>query len=607
MEKNIQINWDKFYRKNPIKEFDLNQTMYTLVKTECIGKENYYATDFMGNKKTYKEIFLNADLLAEAFTREQIREKDTIGILTVGIPIVQELLLASSKIGATSAWIDLRKKEREIINDLNKMNCRIIVAFEDERIISNIKRVIDETDVSKVVIVSPGDYLSPVERTLLNLKNKKEGKTVKINDDKRFIRLKDFLKQDKIAQNMGYKLSPAKFEKERPSIIVGSSGSTGTPKQIIHTEYNFNSAIQKMAYTDLPFYQGNTMHISIPPFIIYGLGNSIYGSLAFTMKAKMNPFVEENTIYSDLGEFDIALGAPLHYRYIYNQILDLQKRIEQLSKEEKLNKNTKKELSKCIRELTIAQEGIRRVKAFVSGGDKIGAEELLEMERLFERPIVNGYGNNESLGAAIVSPMYANKPGSIGIPMKGVEIKIVEEETGKKLRKGNIGELYIKTDSAFIEYLGNKEETNRIKIRDEEGEWIKSGDLAYIDEDGYIIHKGRNQRLINKEAFKISPVTIEEVIAKLPFVKECVVVGVKDEKSGQLPIAFIVLNDTLLEFEEAKEKIEKICREFLPDYEIPSYYHQLEQIPYTPNEKQDFRQLEKIGEEIVNQKKYIKK
>ena len=101
--------------------------------------------------------------------------------------------------------------------------------------------------------------------------------------------------------------------------------------------------------------------------------------------------------------------------------------------------------------------------------------------------------------------------------------------------------------------------------------------------------------------------TIEEVIAKLPFVKECVVVGVKDEKSGQLPMAFIVLNDTLLEFEEAKEKIEKICREFLPDYEIPSYYHQLEQIPYTPNEKQDFRQLEKIGEEIVNQKKYIKK
>lgn len=607
MEKNIQINWEKFYRKKPIKIFDLNQTMYTLVKNECKDKENYYATDFMGNKKTYKEMFLNADLLAEAFTREQIREADAIGILTVGIPVVQEILLASSKIGATSIWIDLRKKERDIINDLNNTNCRIIVAFEDEKIINNIKRVIDETNVEKVIVVSAKDYLSPLERILLSLKEKREGKREKKPDDKRFISLQDFIKPDKIAKKMEYNLIPVKFEKERPSIIVGSSGSTGTPKQIIHTEYNFNSAVQKMAYTDLPFYQGNTMHISVPPFIIYGLGNSIYGSLAFTMKAKMNPFVKEDTIYSDLGEFDIALGTPLHYRYIYSQIQDLEKRIEQLSKEEKLNKSSKKELSQCIRELIIAKDGIKRVKAFVSGGDKIGSEELLEMERLFERPIVNGYGNNESLGAAIVSPMYANKPGSIGIPMKGVEIKIVDETTKESLKQGNIGELYIKTDSAFLEYLGNKEETDRIKRRDEEGEWIKSGDLAYIDEDGYIIHKGRNERLINKEAFKISPVTIEEVISKLPFVKECVVVGVKDEKSGQLPMAFIVLNDEFLEFENAKESIEKTCREFLPDYEIPSYYHQLEQIPYTPNEKQDFRLLEKMGEEIVKQKKFIKK
>ena len=60
-------------------------------------------------------------------------------------------------------------------------------------------------------------------------------------------------------------IKPASFEKDRPSLIVQSSGSTGKPKQILHTEYNFNSAVQKMAYADLPFYKGNTMHISIPP------------------------------------------------------------------------------------------------------------------------------------------------------------------------------------------------------------------------------------------------------------------------------------------------------------------------------------------------------
>ena len=80
-----------------------------------------------------------------------------------------------------------------------------------------------------------------------------------------------------------------------------------------------------MAYTDLPFYKGNTMHISIPPFIIYGLGNSIYASMAFTMKAEMSPFVDENTVYNDLGKFDISLAAPLHYRYMYKQLIELNK------------------------------------------------------------------------------------------------------------------------------------------------------------------------------------------------------------------------------------------------------------------------------------------
>jgi len=584
-------------------QFDLNQTMYSLVTGESKDDLDLKATGFMGNDMSYNDLIISADKLAQAFYNIGIKDGDSVAILTISMPIVQQSLLSLSKIGATMSWIDLRSKPKDVVRYINSSNCKTIIVFED--MLPLIESIIDETDVRKVVVSSPKDYLSPIVKVLATLKDKKDGKKIVLPDDSRFVRFNDFIKN----VDTNNLITPASFEKDRPSLIVQSSGSTGKPKQIVHTEYNFNSAVQKMAYTDLPFYKGNTMHISIPPFIIYGLGNSIYASMAFTMKAEMSPFVDENTVYNDLGKFDISLAAPLHYRYMYKQLIELNKSITELEKDNSLE--AKKELKRKMKELKRVLTGIDRAKVFVSGGDKVGADELIEMQQTFNKVIVNGYGNNECLGATIVSPMYANKPGSIGVPMEGIEVKVVNPETEEILPQGEIGELYISSDNLFVEYLNNPDETNKIKVIDElEKQWVKSGDLCYIDKDGYIIPRGRNRRLIRKEAFKISPDTIEEVISSIPFVQDCVVVGVDDEKSLSVPMAFIVLKDETLSFDEVKDQIKEKCVEELPDYEVPTYFEQIDKIPYTPNDKQDFRTLENIGNEIVkNQKskKLVKK
>lgn len=588
--------WERYHRIKPIKEFDLNQTMYSLIKNECKDDSNLYATGFMGNNMTYGELMISADELANSFYAAGVREGDAVAICTISMPIVQQCLLSLSKIGATMAWIDLRIKEKDLIKYINTSNCKTMVVFED--MLPLITKIIKETDLNKVIVSSPKDYLSPFIKLLSKLKDKNEGKKIIIPSDKRFVRFSEFIKSGKNTLDV----ISAGFEKERPSLIVQSSGSTGKPKQIVHTEYNFNSAVQKMAYTDLPFYKGNTMHISIPPFIIYGLGNSIYGSLAFTMKAEMNPFVSENTVYDDLGKFDISLAAPLHYRYMYNKLNELFRDIEMLEKDNSCE--AKRELKHKLKELQRVLNGIERVDAFVSGGDKIGADELIRMQQLFNTVIANGYGNNEVLGAAIVSPIFANKPGSIGIPMHGVDVKVVDPETDISLPPFEMGELYISGDSIFVEYLNNPMETSKIKVTDMEGrEWVKTGDLCYIDKDGYVFPMGRNRRLIKKEAFKISPDTIEDVISSIPYVEECVVVGVDDEKSVSVPMAFIVLRDKNLRLNDVLEEIKQKCLEELPDYEIPSYFEEIDKIPYTSNEKRDFMALERMGNEIVKNKK----
>lgn len=582
----------KYYRKEPIKEFNLNQTMYSLVVNESKDYLNYNATEFMGNDMSYKELINSSNKLAQALFNVGIKSGDNVAILTISMPIVQQSLLALSKLGVTMSWIDLRTKEKDLIKYINSCNCKAIIVFED--VLPIVKSIINETNVEKVIVSSPKDYLSPIMKVLASLKDKKDGKKVILPNDSKYIRLNDFIKN----VDMNNLVSPIIFEKDRPSLIVQSSGSTGKPKQIVHTEFNFNSAVQKMAYTDLPFYRGNIMHISIPPFIIYGLGNSIYASMAFTMKACMNPFVEENTVYNDLGKFDISLAAPLHYRYIYKCLTKLNDEINILEKDNSLE--FRKELKRKMKELKRILDGIDRAKVFVSGGDKIGADELIEMEHLFNKIIVNGYGNNECLGATIVSPMYANKPGSIGVPMKGIEVKVVNPNTEEVLPQGEVGELYISSNNLFVRYLNNEEETNRIKVMDDQNkEWVKTGDLCYVDNDGYIIPKGRNRRLIKKEAFKISPDTIEEVINSLPYIQECVVVGVDDLKSLSVPMAFVVLKDNTMDFEDVKDEIITKCINDLPDYEVPSYFYQIDMIPYTPNDKQDFRKLESMGNELV--------
>lgn len=261
------------YRSEPIRKVDLNQTLYNTVVNLNKDNMDFKAVSFLGTEITYKQLIKNVDCLANAYSKMGVRKGDTVAICTINMPIVQENLLALSKLGATSKWIDLRIKPKDLIQNLNESNCKFLVVFDG--VVSMIEEIIDQTDIKEVLVASPKDYLNPIIRILANLKDKKEGNIVKMPKDKRFVKYKTFMKRGK----SGKQVEAAQFEKDRPSIIVQSSGSTGKAKSIIHTEYNFNSSMAKEAYTDLPLLAGFSMHIAIPPFIIYGLNNSIYASL----------------------------------------------------------------------------------------------------------------------------------------------------------------------------------------------------------------------------------------------------------------------------------------------------------------------------------------
>lgn len=583
-----------YYREEPIREINPNETLYRSVKKLNENNLDYTAVGFLGNNKTFRKVFSDVDRLADAYFKMGVKEGSAVGILSINMPLVQDNLLACSKLGATSVWLDLRTKEKDLIRKINETNCQVLVIFDETTPL--VEKILSETDVQKVLVASPKDYLNPFIKVLANIKDKKEGKQIILPEDKKFIKYQDFMKSGDLHNS----IEPVKFEKDRISIIAQSSGSTGVSKSIAHTEYNFNSSMVKESYSDLPLRSGGTLYNAIPPFVIYGLCNAVYDALIFGLNCEMTPYVSDDSLYNDLGKFDIALATcvPLHYRYIYNQMKKLMQNIEELEKEN--TSYSKKELSKCLKELNRIYKALKRVEVFVTGGDSVSASEILNWQHLFGVKIINGYGNNEVTGAAVVSPVFASKPNSVGIPMKGTKVAAFNE-LKEELPAYQEGEICILSDNTFVKYINNEEETKNVKQLHNDGNlWVHTGDLGYVDEDTFVYPTGRKNRLIKRAAFKIAPTTIEKVLITIPYIKDCVVVGVPDEEEKEVPMAYVELKDDCkTQFELLKDAIMAALALELPDYELPKYIINKDKIPYN-NGKQAFKILEEEGATYVS-------
>lgn len=571
----IDMPHQKYFRERPLRNFDVNQKIYSLILDANKSNLDYKAIGYMGKNITYKELFNDVKKYISAFDSLGVKKGDVVPILTTNTPEVAKILLALNYIGAISKWVDLRSSENGLIHYFNEHNCKVCICFD--KIIKNVEDIISKTNLETVIVNKPVDSLDKIKNIGYDIMMNLREKTSVIPKDKRFITFKEF---ENLGKNLNNEFKLASYDKEEPSLIVQSSGTTGVSKSIIHTDYSVNNSFKEWSYTDFPLYPGNSLLVTVPPFVAYGLVGSYFLALSLGMRAELCPKIDETTVYDNLGKFDISYAAPLHYRYLRDKI------------------KSKPDAEKI--------KDLLSVKAFVTGGDKITESEIKEIYDLLESygcytPILNGYGNNEGLGAECVNPYIHNKLGSIGVPLPFNKFTAVDLNTGKELKYGEVGEICVQTETKFVEYTNNEQATKETKKLHEDGkEWIHTGDLGYLDEDGYIHLKGRLRRVIIKAAFKISPDTIEKVICYHPAVKDCVTVGVNDEKDVSVPMAFITLKDEyIMNQQQILEEIKAVCYKGLKDYEIPSYYEIIDTIPYTDNNKQDFRKLETIGNEIV--------
>ena len=569
--------WIKYYRSAPSKDIDKYQRIYNMIFDS--NNPNAEAMGFLDGECTwtFKKLKEHTDKCMDAFKKNGIKVGDTILLGVTNTPEIIAAIIAIVSIGAIVKLFDIRASEADIKDYILDDECKYIIAL-DQIVLPKIDAIIEETNVQKVFVLRPSNSLSILEKTKyafihkLNITSKKNEPL--LNDGKHF-ELSTI-----IDSGDGSKAQLNDYNENLPAFKVQSSGTTGKAKTIVHTEKSAVEFAKSITYLDLPIGTGKTVLVALPPWIAYGIGNAILMSLALGAKVMLCADFEPNAVYRNIGNFTLSYAAPFHYRYIRDHYPEM-------------SKMQKNDLSK--------------VECMITGGDKYSAAENEMDENLFGTTIVNGYGNNEDWGALSVNPIKANRYGSVGIPKHGEVTMIYDAATKEELKYGEIGEICSLSKTCFFEYQNNPDATLKsLQVHKDGKRWLHTGDLGYIDSDGYIFISGRNERVITRLGFKLSAYTIEDAITSLPFINECITVEVPDDEEEHVPMAFIVKGSNCdFSNNELIHKVLEECHNLLKENEIPKYINVEEQLLYTDNNKYDFRYYERKGKQYVEHSQHI--
>lgn len=235
----------------------------------------------------------------------------------------------------------------------------------------------------------------------------------------------------------------------------------------------------------------------------------------------------------------------------------------------------------------INEADVTSVKGIFCGSAPLPVETLKEFERLTGGRILEGYGLSETINILTVNPVFTlRKYGSCGIVWPDTDLVVVDVETGTKVMpRGELGELIARGPQVITEYWENPEETAEA-VRDG---WFHTGDIVYIDEDGFVFIVDRKKDIILCSGFNVYPRDIDEVLFGHPKIMEACAVGVPDPKRGETVKAFVVLKpgETL-----TAEEVIAFCREKLAPYKVPTLVEFIDEIPRTSVGKPDRKVLQ---------------
>lgn len=342
-----------------------------------------------------------------------------------------------------------------------------------------------------------------------------------------------------------------------------TSGTTGKPKGVVLTHKNLSSNVQAIHRLLLLPPEDHRMLVPLPMFHITGMtvmmlsplsqGATIYPMLRWDAEETMQ-LIQEHRITSMVGVPTLLIDM------LHNPKAD--------------------------------RYDLSSLKICSSGGAKLPVPILQAFEQKFEVTVFEGYGLTETSPVThtnLAAPQ--RKPGSIGMPIEGCEAKILDEQ-GNELPVKEVGELVVRGPMVMRGYHNDPEATAAAIT---EGGWFHTGDLAYVDEQGYSYIVDRKKDMILTGGYNVYPKEVEQVLYEHPAVADCAVVGVPDERKGETVKAFVVLKPDHAAADDLGETIRQHCLAELAAYKHPRQIEFVEVLPRTGSGKVQKYKLKEQG------------
>ena len=524
-----------------------SKTLVDFVSERAVTEPHRTALIFKGRRVSYGELDHASRTVASTLVAFGVKPGDRVALLLLNTPQFVITELAAWRIGAITAPQNPIYTEHELTQSLNTSGATVIVALS--LFYEKLKRCQRNTSIEHVIVTSIKDYLPAMLRWMFTLfREKKGGHRVELREGD--ISFSQAMRSPGVDV-----LSVAR--PDDAAVILMSGGTTGTPKGVISDHRGLVMAgTQLSAWLREPIAEkGAAILLPLPLFHTYGCSGAQSMSIVSGTPLVLVPDPRDTNdlVMTIVREKPTLLcAAPPLLSNIGNHP-----------------------------DVVSGKVSLHSLRACFSGAAALMAEAKVRFEKTTGARIVEGYSLTEATMACCCNPYRGvAKTGSVGMPLPDVEVRIVDADTGlHTLPQGETGEVVIGAPQLMRGYWNDAHETASVLRLDNTGRaWLFTGDLGYLDEDGYLFLVDRKKDLIKTSGFQVWPRDVEEVIAAFPGVLEVGVAGLPDERRGEIVAAWVVPQPgSSIDVEQLREH----CREKLAPYKVPSKFEIRESLPKT--------------------------
>jgi len=502
------------------------------------------AMHFLGKNVSYQEFYDSSLKFANYLHSIGIKKGDRVAIMLPNCPQNAIAYFGILLSGAIVVQTNPLYTERELKYQMSDSGSKVIITLD--LLYPRVSNILKETALENVIITGIKDYL-PFPKSLIYpfIQKKEHGISIKVEHrgiNHLFTEIMKIAKPNPIRYDFDFD--------EDVALLQYTGGTTGPPKGVMLTHKNL---ISNATACDAWLYEckeGEETVLAILPFFhVYGMTTVLILSVMLSNKMVILPKFDVETALKTIEKQKPTLfpGAPTIYIGLLNHP-------------------------------DVAKYDLSSIRACISGSAALPVEVQEKFEKMSGGRLVEGYGLTETSPVTHANLLWEDKAerikGSIGLPWPDTDSCILGPGSIEVMKPGEIGEIAIKGPQVMKGYWNKPQDTEET-FRDG---WLLTGDLGYMDENGYFYVVDRKKDMIIAGGFNIYPREIEEVLYEHEAILECVVAGIPDPYRGETVKAYIVLKDGA---SVTKEELDKFCRKDLAAFKVPKHYEFRKELPKT--------------------------